>query len=66
MKELGLSMALLPPNMTDVLQVIDLVVNGPLKQHIRTKRAERIVDYFKEYKVQFQANQARAGAHAKI
>ena len=56
MKELGLSMALLPPNMTDVLQVIDLVVNGPIKQHIRTKRAERIVDYFKEYKVQFQAN----------
>ena len=25
----------LPPNMTQFLQVLDLVVNGPLKAHIR-------------------------------
>ena len=35
----GIPIALLPPNMTDVLQVIDLVINGPIKQHMRSVRA---------------------------
>ena len=43
-------MALLPPNMTDILQVPDLVVNGPVKTHIRYNRATRLLDAFKIYK----------------
>jgi hypothetical protein len=39
----------LPANMTYILQVLDLVVNGPLKA-IRKLRAQRILDYFGEYK----------------
>ena len=40
----------LPPNMTQFLQVLDLVVNGPLKAHIRLLRAENLLKYFREYK----------------
>lgn len=39
----------LPPNMTSELQVLDLVVNGPLKAHIRQLRAKRIVAALREY-----------------
>ena len=40
--------------MTAILQVLDLVVNGPIKEaHIRLKRARRIVDHFKSYKNQY-------------
>ena len=53
-KESGVETALLPPNMTDLLQVLDLVVNGPLKRHTRTLRANRIVDCFKEYKLSLE------------
>ena len=48
----------LPPNMTYILQVLDLVVNGPLKAHMRQLRAKRIVDYFKRYKEQYYARVA--------
>lgn len=48
--ELDIDMALLPPNMTDLLQVLDLVVNGPIKAHIRNLRAERILTAFRDYK----------------
>ena len=41
----------LPPNMTAILQVLDLVVNGPLKSHVRQLRAKRIVRSFKEFLV---------------
>lgn len=37
----GLQVACLPPNMTGVLQVLDLVVNGPLKAHTRNLRGAR-------------------------
>ena len=30
-----IDVAYLPPNMTAILQVQDLVVNGPLKSHVR-------------------------------
>jgi hypothetical protein len=40
----------LPPNMTYILQVLDLAVNGPLKAHIRKLRAERVFKYFQHYK----------------
>ena len=36
--------------MTSELQVLDLVVNGPLKAHIRTKRANRLYEAFQVYK----------------
>jgi DDE superfamily endonuclease len=47
--DLNVYVACLPPNMTGVLQVLDLVVNGPLKAHCRKLRGSRIVSYFQEY-----------------
>ena len=47
--ELGIQIACLPPNMTGVLQVLDLVVNGPLKAHTRNLRGSRIVECFQSY-----------------
>ena len=38
----------LPPNMTDVLQVMDLVVNAPLKAGIRRVRCDSLYDYFQK------------------
>jgi hypothetical protein len=43
---------LLPPNMTSKLQVIDLVVNGPIKAHIRNLRAKRIDQYMDDHRAQ--------------
>ena len=53
-KQLKIDMALLPPNMTDLLQVLDLVVNGPIKAHIRTLRAKRLLHAFQDYKTYVQ------------
>jgi hypothetical protein len=39
-KNLDIKMLMYPKNMTDLLQVLDLVVNGPVKQHIRRYRAK--------------------------
>ena len=50
-KENDIDVAYLPPNMTAILQVLDLVVNGPLKSHVRQLRAKRIVRSFKDYLV---------------
>ena len=47
--ELGIQIACLPPNMTGVLQVLDLVVNGPLKAHTRNLRGARIVESFQSF-----------------
>ena len=47
--ELGVQVACLPPNMTGVLQVLDLVVNGPLKAHTRNLRGSRIVECFQKF-----------------
>ena len=47
--ELGAQIACLPPNMTGVLQVLDLVVNGPLKAHTRNLRGARIVENFQSF-----------------
>lgn len=52
--ECDVDVAYLPKNMTAELQVLDLVVNGPLKAHIRNKRAMRLYNAFQEYKVQRQ------------
>ena len=50
-QERNIDVAFLPPNMTSELQVLDLVVNGPLKAHIRTIRANRLYKAFQEYKI---------------
>jgi DDE superfamily endonuclease len=47
-RETYLDVAFLPPNMAFELQVLDLVVNGPLKAHIRTIR---VYAAFKVYKI---------------
>ena len=48
--ELDVQIACLPPNMTGVLQLLDLVVNGPLKAHTRNLRGARIVESFQTFK----------------
>ena len=48
-EEIGIDVAYLPPNMTAILQVLDLVVNGPHKAHVRQLRAKRLVRSFKEF-----------------
>ena len=40
-----------PKNMTDVLQVMDLVVNAPLKAGIRRVRCDQLFDYFQNWKL---------------
>jgi DDE superfamily endonuclease len=54
--EIGVDVAFLPKNMTGELQVLDLVVNGPLKAHVRTNRANVLYQSFQEYKVQVAAD----------
>ena len=49
--EIGLDIAFLPKNMTGELQVLDLVVNGPLKANIRKNRASVLYNSFQDYKV---------------
>jgi hypothetical protein len=44
------AVAILPSNMTDELQVLDLVVNKPLKTLMRRERETEIYDYFKNFK----------------
>ena len=41
----------LPPKMTDTLQVMDLVVNSPLKAAIRRQRCRDLFKYFQEWKI---------------
>ena len=57
--DMGVHVALLPPNMTAILQVLDLVVNGPLKAHIRHLRAMVIVESFKEFKAKYCEEQTK-------
>jgi hypothetical protein len=51
MHQQGVANALLPPNMTDRLQVMDLVTNAPLKSGIRRARCEALFDYLQEWKI---------------
>jgi DDE superfamily endonuclease len=48
--ETGIVIAFLPPNMTGELQVLDLVVNGPIKAHVKNKRATRLYESFQLFK----------------
>ena len=49
-KENGIRTETLPPNMTDQLQVMDLVVNAPLKAGIRRERCSQLYEYFQLFK----------------
>jgi hypothetical protein len=51
--EWGIAIEALPVNMTDVLQVMDLVVNGPLKAHMRRFRCAALFSYFQSWKVKW-------------
>ena len=55
-EEIGVDIAFLPKNMTGELQVLDLVVNGPLKAHIRKNRANALYTSFQEYKARREEN----------
>jgi hypothetical protein len=48
--ETGIDVAFLPPNTTGELQVLDLVVNGPIKAHVKNKRATRVYESFQLFK----------------
>lgn len=49
-RDIGIDVAYLPRYMTSELQVVDLVVNGRLKAHIRTNRANRLYKSFQAFK----------------
>ena len=51
MKEWGLRAEELPPRMTDILQVMDLIVNGPIKAGIRRARIEDLFSYIQSWKI---------------
>ena len=50
-REVGVDVYFLPKNMTDKLQVLDLIVNDPLKAHIRIIRANRLYHSFHDFLV---------------
>jgi hypothetical protein len=58
-----IDVAKLPLNMTGLLNVLDLAVNGPLKARVRNLRAKRMVDAFRVYKDKYYA-QWRTGISA--
>ena len=47
----GISILPLPKNMTDVLQVMDLVVNSPVKAAMRRERTLRLLHDFQQWKL---------------
>ncbi len=51
--EWDIAIEALPVNMTDKLQVMDLVVNGPLKAHMRRFRCASLFAYFQCWKVKW-------------
>jgi hypothetical protein len=50
-REWGVTVKELPPKMTDILQVMDLIANAPLKSAIRKMRAMGLFAYFQDWKV---------------
>jgi hypothetical protein len=65
MKSIGINLALYPPNMTAILQILDLVVNGPLKAHVRNLRAWRIVAAFRIFKLLWEEEQKKDPSNRK-
>jgi hypothetical protein len=58
-KEANIEMGYFPPNMTQFLQILDLIINGPLKAHVRRKRGENILQYFRHYKLLYNAEMVK-------
>ena len=56
----------LPKNMTDVLQVMDLVVNAPLKAGIRRMRCDQLFDHFQVWKFKRVQEAAKAADVRKL
>jgi hypothetical protein len=56
----------LPPNMTYLLQVLDLVVNGPIKNHVRNLRANRIFEYMQVFRTLFNSELQKPFADRKL
>jgi hypothetical protein len=50
MNELSIIVGFYPPDMTNVLQVCDLVINGPIKRHTRTSRVRYTYNSFQDFK----------------
>ena len=63
---LGVQVACLPPNMTGILQVLDLVVNGPIKAHTRNLRGARTVAAFGEFKRLYDMNMSKSVAERTL
>ena len=59
-------MMCLPPNMTDLLQPMDLVVNAPLKSAIGQARARSLYDAFKLYRVATEVLLAKGDPHIEF
>ena len=56
----------LPPNMTDQLQVMDLVVNAPLKAGIRRMRCNSLFEEFQRFKIKRLTELAKPPAQRKL
>ena len=64
-KEANIEVGFFPPNMTQFLQILDLIVNGALKAHIRRTRGESILQYFRHYRDLYNAEMEKP-ADARI
>lgn len=49
-QEANVEIGLLSSNMTHILQVMDIIVNEPIKAHTCRKHSERVVEYFQAYR----------------
>ena len=61
LKSWNITAEALPPKMTGSLQVMDLVVNGPVKSGIRRIRVQSIFDYFQIFKIRRLQHDSSAG-----
>ena len=61
MKDGGIEVFYFQPNMTAVIQPLDLVVNGPIKRYVRGWTADRIAQAFWDYRARWKRNEAGLG-----
>ena len=61
----GIELLPLPPKMTDQLQIMDLVVNAPLKAAIRRTRVQSLFGYFQAWKIERLQDELRPVAERK-